>query len=179
MSCLQSLKGLAFNECETNLAGVKAIWLTDQLDNLAVTASTSALTVSQISGATFYKYGMDEGQGYLTSTSSVGDTGRIRYFTNEIRIAFPKLSAERHAEFMALTHNPVKAIVLDNNDVYHYVSYDKYLRANDGATAMTGQSDDDTNGYEVILSGRSAYPGFIVDKAAAEAVISEPDAVGA
>lgn len=179
MSCLQSLKGLSFNECETNLAGVKAIWLTDQLDNLVVTASTSALTVSQISGATFYKYGMDEGQGYLQSVSSVGDTGRIRYFTNEIRIAFPKLSAERHAEFMALTHNPVKAIVLDNNDVYHYVSYDKYLRANDGATAMTGQSDDDNNGYEVILSGKSAYPSFIVDKAAAEAVISEPDAVGA
>lgn len=179
MSCLQSLKGLSFNECETNLAGVKAIWLTDQLDNLVVTASTSALTVSQISGATFYKYGMDEGQGYLTSTSSVGDTGRIRYFTNEIRIAFPKLSAERHAEFMALTHNPVKAIVLDNNDVYHYVSYDKYLRANDGATAMTGQSDDDNNGYEVILSGKSAYPSFIVDEAAAKAVISEPDAVGA
>jgi hypothetical protein len=179
MSCLQSLKGLSFNECETNLAGVKAIWLTDQLDNLVVTASTSALTVSQISGATFYKYGMDEGQGYLTSTSSVGDTGRIRYFTNEIRIAFPKLSAERHAEFMALTHNPVKAIVLDNNDVYHYVSYDKYLRANDGATAMTGQSDDDNNGYEVLLSGKSAYPSFIVDEAAAKAVISEPDAVGA
>ena len=179
MSCLQSLKGLAFNECEANLAGVKAIWLTDALENLEVTGSTSALTISNISGATFYKYGMDEQTGYLTSTSSVGDNGRIRYYVNEIRIAFDRMDAAKHAEFVALTHNPVKAIVLDNNDVYHYVSYDQYLRANDGATAMTGQNYDDRNGYEVILSGRSAYPSFIVEKTAAEAVISEPDAVGA
>lgn len=179
MSCSQFvLKGLNFDACESNLAGVKGVWLTDS-ENVEVTGSTSALTISTITGATFYKFGMDEQTGYLTSTSSVGDTGRLRYFTNEIRIAFPRLSAEKHAEFMALIHNPVKAIVLDNNDVYHYVSYDQFLRANDGATAMTGQSYDDENGYEVILSGRSAYPSFIVDKAAAEAVISDPDTIGA
>lgn len=173
MSCLQSLKGLAYDKCETNLAGVKDIWLTDD-DAVLVTGSTSALTISNITGATFYHYGMDEQVGYLTSTSSVGDNGKLRYFTNEIRVAFPRLSAAKHAEFMALTHNPVKAIVLDNNGVYHYVSYDQWLRANDGALAQTGQNYDDENGYEVILSGRSAFPSFIVPENVAKAVISEP-----
>lgn len=178
MSCLQALKGLRFDVCESNLAGVKNIWLTDN-ENLIVsgeTSGTSALTITLISGATFYHYGMDEQVGYLTSTASVGDNGRLRYFTNEIRIAFPRLSAAKHAEFMALTHNPVKAIVEDNNGVFHFVSYDQWLRANDGAVAQTGQSFDDENGYEVIISGRSAYPSFIIPASFnLEGIISEPD----
>ena len=168
------INGLTFDECESNLAGVKNVYLTDDTD-IALTANTTGLTISAISASTkFYHYGMDEQVAYLTTTSSVGDNGRIRYYTNEIRIAFPKLSAEKHLEFLALTHNKVKALVEDNNGVWHYVSYDQYLRANDGATAQTGQNYDDENGYEVILSGRSAYPSFIVDENAAKAVISEP-----
>lgn len=174
MSCSNFvINGLKFDECESNLAGVKNVYLTDASD-ISVTADVTGLTISAISGATFYHYGMDEQVGYLTTTSSVGDNGKLRYYTNEIRIAFPRLSAEKHVEFMALTHNKVKALVEDNNGVWHYVSYDQYLRANDGATAQTGQSFDDDNQYEVILSGRSGYPPFIVDEAAAKAVIEEP-----
>lgn len=177
MSCAYSIKGLAFNECEANLAGIEAVWLTDSYENLAYSANTSAVTMSYITGATFYKYELDEQVGYLTSTSSIADNGRLRYYTNEIRIAFPHMDEVKHAEFAALTHNPVKAIVLDNNGIYHYCGFDKPLRANDGAVAQTGQSLDDENGYEVIISGRSAYPSFILDEAAAKAVISDPDVI--
>lgn len=179
MGCVQSLKGLVFDQCEANLAGVKNVYLTD-MDEVedAVAVDTSAMTVTSISTAvTFYHYGMDEQTGYLTSTSMVGDNGRIRGYTNEIRIAFPKITAEKQAEFFALTHNPVRALVEDNNGIWHYVSYDQWLRANDGAIAQTGQSYDDENGYEVIISGRSAYPSFIVPANIAKAVISEPDTV--
>ena len=68
----------------------------------------------------------------------------------------------------------VKAIVEDNNGVFHFVSLDQYLRANDGASAQTGQSYDDDNQYEVILSGRSAFPSIIFEKSVAEGVIAEP-----
>lgn len=179
MSCVQSLKGLVFDQCEANLAGVKNVYLTD-MDAIedGVVVDLSAMTVSSITSAvTFYHYGMDEQTGYLTSTSMVGDNGRIRGYTNEIRLAFPKITAEKQAEFFALTHNPVRALVEDNNGIWHYVSYDQWMRASDGATAQTGQSYDDENGYEVIISGRSAYPSFIVPAEIAKAVISEPDAV--
>lgn len=180
MGCSQFIiNGLRFDECEANLAGVKNIWLSDAENIEVTTASTaqSAVTITAITGATFYHYGMDEQQGYLTSTASVGDNGRLRYYTNEIRVAFPRLSQEKHAEFLALTHNKVKAIVEDNNGVFHFVSLDQYLRANDGAYAQTGQNFDDENGYEVILSGRSAYPSIIFDKTVAQTVIAEPDTV--
>lgn len=174
MSCTSlSLKGLKFNECEANLAGVEVIYLCDDFSGVTGTFDFDKMTVSALTGGTFYKYELDEGVGYLTSTASVGDNGRLRYYTNEIRLAFPHLDAEKHAEFVALTHNPVKAIVKDNNGVWHYVSYDKPLRANDGASAATGQAIDDENQYEVIMSGRSAYPSFILTDAPS-GIISEP-----
>lgn len=177
MSCTSlSLKGLKFNECEANLAGVEVVYLCDDFSGVTGAFDTDKVTVSALTGGTFYKYELDEGVGYLTSTASVGDNGRLRYYTNEIRIAFPHLDAEKHAEFVALTHNPVKAIVKDNNGVWHYVSYDKPLRANDGAVAQTGQAIDDENQYEVILSGRSAYPSFIITDT--PAVIAEPAVIG-
>ena len=173
MACLNSLKGVYFNMCDANLAGVKEIYLTDDLANLQVSAVTSALTVTNISGATFYGYQIEKQQGYLTSTANFNDNGRLLYYTNEVRIAFGKLDKDKHLEFMALTHNPVKALVLDNNGIWHFLSYDAYLAANSGV-AQTGQSFDDDNQYEVILSGQSAYPSFIVDEATAKAVIEEP-----
>ena len=171
------INGLKFDECESNLAGVKNVWLSDAdpIDvTTAITGDYSGITITAISGGTFYHYGMDEQVAYLTSTASMGDNGKLRYYTNEIRIAFPRLSAEKHAEFVALTHNKVKAIVEDNNGVFHFVSLDQYLRANDGASAQTGQSYDDDNQYEVILSGRSAFPSIIFAKSVAEGVTQEP-----
>lgn len=179
MSCTSfSLKGLKFDECEANIGGIEEVYISDDFDGLVMSATTSALTIEALSGATFYKYEMDEQVGYLTTTSSVNDNGKLRYYTNEVRIAFPHLDKEKHAEFMALTHNPVKVIVKDNNGVWHFVSYDKPLRANDGALAQTGQNFDDDNQYEVVLSGRSAYPSFIILNDAQNAVIAEPAIAG-
>lgn len=171
------INGLKFDECESNLAGVKNVWLSDADPievTTAITGDYSGITITAISGGTFYHYGMDEQVAYLTSTANMGDNGRIRSYTNEIRVAFPRLSAEKHAEFIALTHNKVKAIVEDNNGVFHFVSLDQYLRAQDGASASTGQNYDDNNQYEVILSGRSGYPDIIFEKSVAEGVIAEP-----
>ena len=176
MSCLNSLKGLKYDFCEPNLAGVKEVYLNDDFDNLTVTAVTSAMTITAISGATFYGYQMEKQQGYYTSTPTFNDNGRLQYYTNAVRIAFDKLSADKHLEFLALTHNPTKAIVLDNNGVYHFIGFDSYLTPSDGL-AQTGQNYGDNNGYEVTLNAQSAYPSFIVPADVAATVISEPDTV--
>lgn len=171
------INGLKYDECESNLAGVKNVWLSDAdpIDvTTAITGDYSGLTITAISGGTFYHYGMAEQVAYLTSSANMDDNGRIRSYTNEIRVAFPRLSAEKHAEFVALTHNKVKAIVEDNNGVFHFVSVDQYLRAQDGASAQTGQSYDDDNQYEIILSGRSAFPSVIISKELAQSVTAEP-----
>lgn len=173
MPCLNSLKGLKYDFCEPNLAGVKEIYLTDDFDNLVVSAETSAMTITAISGATFYGYQMEKQQGYYTSTPTFNDNGRLQYYTNAIRVAFDKLGADKHLEFVALTHNPVKAIVLDNNGVYHFIGFDSYMTPSEGL-AQTGQNFGDNNGYEVILNAQSAYPSFIISEALAKTVIEEP-----
>lgn len=176
MSCLNSLKGIKLDICAANLAGVKEIYLADDYDNLVVSAETSAMTITAISGATFYGYQMEKQQGYYTCTPNFNDNGRLLYYTNAIRVAFDKLGAEKHLEFLALTHNPVKAIVLDNNNVYHFIGFDGYLAPSEGL-AQTGQNFDDNNGYEVILNGQSAYPSFIMSEELAKSVIEEPSTI--
>ena len=176
MSCLNSLKGLKYNFCEPNLAGVKEVYLTDDFEHLVVSAVTtglSGMTITAISGATFYGYQMEKQQGYYTSTPTFNDNGRLQYYTNSVRIAFDRLDAEKHLEFVALTHNPTKAIVLDNNGKYHFIGFDSYMTPESGL-AQTGQSYGDNNGYEVILSAQSAYPSFLIDKELAKSVIEEP-----
>lgn len=173
MSCLNSLKGLALDICQANLAGVKEIYLADEWTNLVVSAETSAMTITAISGATFYGFQLEKQQGYYTSTANFNDNGKLLYYTNEARVAFDKLEAAKHLEFLALTHNPLKAIVKDNNDKYHFLGFDGYLSATSG-TAQTGQNYDDQNGYEVIIAGESAYPSFLISEELAATVIQEP-----
>lgn len=173
MPCLNSLKGLKYDFCEPNLAGVKEVYLTDDFDALIVSAETSAMTITAISGATFYGYQMEKQQGYYTSTPTFNDNGRLQYYTNAIRVAFSKLDAEKHLEFVALTHNPVKAIVLDNNGIYHFLGFDSYLVPSEGL-AQTGQNYGDENGYEIVLNAQSAYPSFIISEELAKTVIEEP-----
>lgn len=179
MACLYSLNGFHLDMCAANLAGVKEVYLTDNLDGIkAALDSESASTISGITvpeGVKFMGYQLEKWQGYITSTPNYNDSGRLLNYTNEIRVAFSKLNAEHHLEFLALTHNPVFAIVLDNNGIYHYFGYDTYMSATSGSAA-TGQASGDENGYEVILQSESAYPSLIVPKAIAEAVIEEPAA---
>ena len=175
MSCLNSLKGLKYNFCEPNLAGVKEVYLADDFENLVVSAETSAMTITAISGATFYTYQMEKQQGYYTSTPTFNDNGRLQYYTNTVRIAFDRLDDKKHLEFVALTHNPTKAIVLDNNGFYHFIGFDSYMTPDSGL-AQTGQSYGDNNGYEVILSAQSAYPSFIISETLAKSVIEGPGA---
>lgn len=179
MSCLYSLNGFHLDMCASNLAGVKEVYLTDNLDDVKATlasGSTSTIGSITVSGGTkFFGYQLEKWQGYITSTPNYNDSGRLLNYTNEIRIAFPKLNAEHHLEFMALTHNPVYAIVLDNNGIYHYFGYDTYMSATSGSAA-TGQASGDENGYEVILQSESAYPSLIVPEAVAKPVIEEPAA---
>ena len=182
MACLNTLKGMQSSFCDANLAGVDTIWLSDNFDNLQVTADTVSnsatfMKVTDITGATFYKFGIEQETGYLTSTASLSDTGRLRYYNNEIRVVFPHLTREHHLEFLALTHNETKAIVKDRNGIYHYLGFDSNLVPSGDPNATTGQAADDDNQYEVILVARSAYPSFIMDEETAKKVISEPDVV--
>lgn len=163
MSCLKSLAGIAAS-CDTNLAGIKAIYLAN-FDDVTVTVDESGHTVSAITmadSAKFYAYHFAKQTGSLTSTITKDETNGTRYYTNVVALQFTKLEAAKHIEVEALASGQLIGIVEDNNSKKHLVGYDSYLSA-DEATAQTGQSFDDLNGYNLSMSAMSAYLPFFIE----------------
>lgn len=180
MGCsINALKGLAQSFCETNLAGIKKVYIANYENVASVDVDLSAHTVSAITmvtGTTFYAYNFAKQTGSLTSTMTKDETNGTRYYTNAAALQFNKLEAKKHLEIQALCQDATAVIVLDNNDKYWYLGYDSYVSATDG-TAQTGQSFDDLNGYNITLSAQSAYLPFeIVDAAIISGIVTEVNA---
>lgn len=179
MGCLQALKGLAQSTCETNLAGIKKVYIANYENVSAVTVDETGYTVESItmSGDTkFYAYNFAKQTGSLTSTLTKDETNGTRYYLNVITLQFNKMEAKKHLEISALAADAVAVIVVDNNDKMWYVGKDAYASATDG-TIQSGQSFDDLNGYQLTLQAQSAYLPFeITEKSVVSAVAVEVDA---
>ena len=84
MSCNVTLSGIGYS-CEPNLAGVKAVYITDWND-----VSTFALTDNNITkiematGKKFYEYVFNKNTAGLTSTMTKDETNGYQYYTNEL-----------------------------------------------------------------------------------------------
>lgn len=169
MACTQTLKGLA-QSCETNLAGIRKVYIANFEDVKSVALGTSedkpfgdaSITIADIvmnSTKKFHAYNFAKQTGSLTSTLTVDETNGVRYYTNEIVLQFNKMEAKKHLEVEALAAGQLAVIVADNNGKYWYVGADNYVSAS-AATAQSGQSFGDLNGYNTTMSAMSAYMPF-------------------
>lgn len=181
MGCsIHALAGLAQTACETNLAGIKKVYIANY-ENVSAqpTMVESAYTITAISmsgDSKFYAYNFAKQTGSLTSTLTKDETNGTKYFTNAISLQFNKMEAKKHLEISALCADPTAVIVLDNNGKYWYVGYDSYVSATE-STTQSGQSFDDLNGYQITLQSQSAYLPFeIVDTSILSGIIEEVDA---
>lgn len=161
-SCLSNytLRGIPF-DCETNLAGVREIYLT-YWDDATVSPDYSAHTISAVtlsSGVTFYKYEFARNTSSLNSVLTKDEAAGTRYYTNTIALQFNKMTADKHLEVMALAAEKLAAIVVDNNGKKWYVGADAYISGT-ASEEGTGTSADDRNGYSVTIEGTSAYLPF-------------------
>lgn len=179
MGCLQALKGLAQSTCETNLAGIKKVYIANYENVASVDVDYTGYTVESISmsGSTkFYAYNFAKQTGSLTSTLTKDETNGTRYYLNAIALQFNKMEAKKHLEISALAADAVAVIVLDNNGKMWYVGFDAYASATDG-TIQSGQSFDDLNGYQLTLQAQSAYLPFeITDASILDNIVVEVDA---
>lgn len=169
--CLQTLVGIA-SSCDTNLAGIKKVYLANSGEAKAeIDASTHTITgITMETSKKFVGYSFAKQTGSLTSTITKDETNGVRYYTNEIALQFNKMEAAKHLEIEALAAGELVAIVLDNNGKYWYVGHDSYLSATD-TTAQSGQSFDDLNGYNITMSAMSAFLPFEVTKSIVETVV--------
>lgn len=170
MKCLNdfTLKGI-LADCNPNLAGIVEAYL-GYFGDFDVTIDETGHTVESISAATsattgkFYLYTFAKNTSSLNSTLSKDEANGTRYWTNQLTLQFSKLEAAKHLEVEAMAAERLVGIVKDNNGKYWYIGYDGYLSADDGATAQTGASYDDMNGYNVVMSAMSAFLPFEITK---------------
>lgn len=169
MNCLTNytLQGI-LADCNPNLAGVQEAYI-GYYGDFDVTIAESAHTISTIDAASdaatgkLYHYTFAKQTGSLTSTLTKDEANGTRYYTNTITLQFSKMEAKKHLEVEALAAEQLVAIIKDNNGKYWYVGYDGYLSASE-ATAQTGQSYDDMNGYNTTMNAMSAYLPFEIDE---------------
>lgn len=165
MACLQNytLKGIGL-DCNPVLAGIKNLYL-GYFDDFKVTYSAETMTATianaEDSTGKLYPYQITVNTGGLTSTLTKNDQNGTRYYTNVISAQFTRLETIKHLEVQAMAAEALIAIVEDNNGECWLVGADSYATGV-SATAQTGSSFDDLNGYNVELQARSAYMPFKV-----------------
>lgn len=181
MNCLTNytLKGI-LADCNPNLAGIQEAWIGYFGDfDVTVDTTSSAQThiitaISAAQGATTGKlehYTFAKQTGSLTSSLTKDEANGTRYYTNTVTLQFNKMEAQKHLEVEALSAEQLVAILKDNNGIYHYVGYDGYLSASD-ATAQSGQSYDDMNGYNITMDASSAFLPFQIEYATFSSLIA-------
>lgn len=177
MGCLSNytLKGLAV-DCAPVLPGIEEVWIGYHGD-YAVTINESAHSVSTITASNSAKmehYCFERQSGSLTSTMSKNSQMNVSYFTNTIALQFSKLEGVKHMEIEALSRERLAVIVHTSDNKFFFVGAagddtNAYVTGTD-ATAQTGQSMDDFNGYNVTLEQVSGHLPYEMTAAQVQSV---------
>lgn len=173
MACLStySLKGIPF-DCASNLAGINVVYL-GYKDDFSVTPSEDghSCTITGGSGAKLYSYSFAKQTGSLTSTLTKDEANGTRFYTNTLALSFNKMEGAKHIEIEAMAAEALIGIAGDNNGKFWVIGSDSYLSAN-SATAGSGTSYSDKNGYDIELSAMSAHLPYEITKANFESYIA-------
>lgn len=170
MSCTTySLKGLTL-DCETNIGGIKEVYIANYADvdltgvTLTGADATTELKASDINGAgKFHKYELRKQTGSMTSTLNVDEASGLRMVTTELVLEFGRMETKKRTEIAGLALGQLAVIVKDGNDKYWYLGADEYVSAS-GGSGQSGVNRTDKNAYSITLKEESAvFPLEIVD----------------
>lgn len=176
MACLNNytLQGIS-TDCAPSLAGIKKAYF-GYADEFVTTISADSAHTATFSaattGATLQEYSFNKQTGSLTSTLTKDEANGTRYYTNTVTLQFTKMEEQKHLEVEAMAAEHLVGIIEDNNGKFWLVGADSYL-STDEATAQSGQSFDDLNGYNLTLNAMSAYLPFEISFADFKDYIAE------
>lgn len=170
-ACLSTytLKGI-LSDCNPVLAGISEVYLGYYGDfNISADTTSTGATRHTITAMTpvsasnkVYKYEFPKNTSSLNSSFTKDEANGTRYWTNTLTLVFSKYENLKHMEVEAMGAEKLIAIVkdfntdADGNPQYWYVGLDGYLSTDD-ASATTGASADDRNGYELTMNAQSAF----------------------
>lgn len=163
MAC-STISGITYSLCESNMGGVKAIYLANREDVSAVNTGTDASItgtcitgITMASGKTFQEFTVRKNTCSMTSTLNVSDNGSS-YISTELSIVLRKMDSAKRMAMNALILGECYAIVVDANNIAWLLGFDEAVTCTAGG-GETGTAKGDANQYTLTLTDESLeYP---------------------
>ena len=174
MSCNVTLTGIGYS-CEPNLAGVKAVYITDWNDVSTFAVTDNNITkIEMATGKKFYEYVFNKNTAGLTSTLTKNETNGYQYYTNELTGNINRLDTTKHKEINELMSGRLACIVNDKNGMYWYLGQDTYATGT-SLVAQTGDSPDAGNYYNITITDESKVLPYSIDSSIISDIVATPD----
>ena len=172
MACAVTLTGINYS-CESNLAGIKAVYIADYNDVSTFTVSSNNITsITMASGKKFFEYVFNKNTASLTSTMTKDETQGYSFYTNELTGQINKMDTAKHIEIDELMRGRLNAIVLDKNGMYWFIGQDAYATGT-AMTAQTGDTPDSGNFYNITITDESKQLPYSIDSSIISGIVSE------
>ena len=160
MACTQTLNGIAAS-CETNVGGIREVYIANYDDVTAVTVDASSHLVDAItmaSGTTFKKYLFKKNTSSMTSTLNVDPAAGVNFVQTDVQLVFAKQETTKRMELAKLSLGELRVIVKDANGKFWFLGEEEFVSATAGS-AETGVNRTDGNRYTITLTDyASSYP---------------------
>lgn len=157
MACTQyQISGLT-RGCKDSLGSIVKVWVSTNTN--IPTVNTSLGTNGEIShidssvASSFKPFEFFKNTGSMTSSANVADNAGTS-FTTEVNLQFLKMETAKRIEVMGLMFDETVAIVKDANKKYWFLGWDEPVQGS-AASAVSGTSSQDLNGYQVTLKDDS------------------------
>ncbi len=160
--CTVTLSGLSM-DCNTNVGGIRAAYITSFDEGIFTSASGAVTGVS--SAATWYQYNFKKDTGNFTSTLNVDAANGVNYVSTEINLAFARMETAKRVEMAALALGELAVIIKDSNGKYWAFGVEESVVASAGS-GETGTARGDANQYTITLvDNASSFPMELTDDA--------------
>lgn len=174
MSCNVTLSGIGYS-CEPNLAGVKAVYITDWNDVSTYAVTDNNITkIEMTAGKKFYEYVFNKNTAGLTSTLTKDETNGYQYYTNELTGNINHLDTTKHIEINELMSGRLACIVNDKNGMFWYLGQDTYATGT-AMVAQTGAAPEDGNYYNITITDESKNLPYSIDSSIIAGIVATPD----
>lgn len=174
MSCNVTLTGIGYS-CEPNLAGVKAVYITDWNDVSTFAVTDNNITkIEMAAGKKFYEYVFNKNTAGLTSTMTKNETNGYQFYTNELTGNINHLDTTKHVEINELMSGRLACIVNDKNGMFWYLGQDTYATGT-AMVAQTGAAPEDGNYYNITITDESKVLPYSIDSSIIADIVATPD----
>ena len=172
MACSNLTAGFTL-DCNDANGGIEKIFISNgPVESITETAGlVSAITVggSALAPADFFVFEVPRQTSSLTETATISQENATVFYDQAITMIFTKMEAAKRNQLLLMAEaTSMVVIAKDNNGKYFSIGLERgaYTSA---ATATSGVSYGDRNGYEIVISGLEAAPSYEVDGSIVEA----------